>query len=334
MIIVTAFAAMLMAAQSVEAPPRPVPAPIGAEAGKALAEVIGLINKAEYQKALAALDALMADELSPSERAAALEIRGVVKASAEIGDLRGALADLEAALDPDVLPPDRVGEVASRAASLALTLGEDERAVRLLSFVPEKQHPSVYYEAGRLDLAAEALADRPQTGDSEAGLYRYLLTLRGADADAAGAALEALAVTVADLDLIAETVSRERASMAVLFAGEPTPDARAARAAAFLADYRAAWLSLRPIASVARLPSDRCLDRQTGDGAVALRFDVDERGRTRNVRVLRSDDDCLDKAAVRTAKTWRYVPLRRGGVVTSRKDVRADIRFRVARGAD
>lgn len=330
MIIATAFAAMLMAVQSAEAPPRPVPAPIGAEAGKALAEVISLINEGEYAKALTTLDALLADELSPSERAAALEIRGVVKASAEIGDARGALADLETALDLDVLPPDRVGEVASRATSLALTLGEDERAVRLLSLVPERQHPSVYYEAGRLDLAAEALADRPQTGDSEAGLYRYLLALRGANADAAAAALEALAVTVAELDLIAETVSRERASMAVLFAGEPTPDARAARAAAFLADYRAAWLALRPIQSVVRLPSDRCLDRQAGGGTVALRFDIDERGRTRNVRVVHSDDDCLDKAAVRTIKARRYVPLRRGGVATGRKDVRANVRY--ARG--
>lgn len=57
---------------------------------------------------------------------------------------------------------------------------------------------------------------------------------------------------------------------------------------------------------------------------VTLAFEISEWGRPDNVRIVSSDDDCFNEAAMRAVKKWRYRPtivdrkrVRRHGVETT-----------------
>lgn len=52
-----------------------------------------------------------------------------------------------------------------------------------------------------------------------------------------------------------------------------------------------------------------CASRHNRAETIKVRYDIDMRGRTKNVAVFESSENCFDRSAVKAAKAWRFEPV-------------------------
>ena len=85
----------------------------------------------------------------------------------------------------------------------------------------------------------------------------------------------------------------------------------------------------QPLVRIPPSGFEACFDDAPAQVVVDLVFDVNEDGRTQNVRVLNSNDPCFDRHVIRAIEKWRYAPKVVEGIPVPRTGVRSSITFEI-----
>lgn len=83
----------------------------------------------------------------------------------------------------------------------------------------------------------------------------------------------------------------------------------------------------RPLKRVPPAYPDRCQGRASNRETVVVEFDVTEKGRTTNAKVIESTNSCLNKATLNAINKWRYSPKIDDGKPVMRRGVRTTFQF-------
>jgi len=87
---------------------------------------------------------------------------------------------------------------------------------------------------------------------------------------------------------------------------------------------------IHPYSDVKRIPPrypSQCLAKGRPAEIVAATFDVNTEGMIENIKIVKSTFRCLNKAAIKSIKKWRYRPRIIDGTAYPRKDIYTEITF-------
>lgn len=92
-------------------------------------------------------------------------------------------------------------------------------------------------------------------------------------------------------------------------------------------ETRALVFDARPIKRLPPRYPDRCQAKAFHEEFVNVQFDVTVEGRTQNIEVIESTNDCFSSSAARSVRKWKYEPKTIDGVPTDRVGVITKIVF-------
>ncbi len=83
----------------------------------------------------------------------------------------------------------------------------------------------------------------------------------------------------------------------------------------------------QPIVRIPPKFPKHCIPTQKETVRVTIEFDVDVEGRTENIKILKSNNQCFNEQAIRTIERWRYNQKKYNDKLVKRKGVRASFIF-------